>query len=183
MRSQHESELFQFVKLLGELECQSYLEIGALEGYTFFCIGSTMKTATAVDMPGAIWGDKKCQVSLMRRRDMLRNRCGTSAHVILGDSTDAGVIQKAEYHGPYDAIFIDGDHRYEGVKKDWENYRGFARKVVAFHDIVAHGAISSATGDHVEVPRLWQEIKQTHQTIEIIEAGAERPLGIGVVVL
>lgn len=183
MKSQNESELFQFVKLLGKLGCQSYLEIGALAGYTFFCIGSTMKTAVAVDKPGSIWGNAKSRFSLLKRKDMLRSRCGANAHVILGDSTDDTIIQKAERHGPYDAVFIDGDHRYDGVKKDWENYRGCARKVVAFHDIVAHDAISSATGDRVEVPKLWQEIKQVHRTVEIIEHGAERPLGIGVVLL
>lgn len=34
----------------------------------------------------------------------------------------------------YDFIYIDGDHRYEAVKKDWENSRDKFRKALLFDD-------------------------------------------------
>ena len=40
------------------------------------------------------------------------------------------------WQGPIDLLFIDGDHSYNGVKGDWENFSPFVTKfgVVVFHD-------------------------------------------------
>jgi cephalosporin hydroxylase len=57
-----------------------------------------------------------------------------------------------------DVLFIDGDHRYEGVKRDFLCYRGFVRDggFIVFHDIVADkGKTSAWTGG---VPKLWNEL-------------------------
>lgn len=85
-----------------------------------------------------------------------------------GNSHDPDVIQWAKDNGPYDFVFIDGDHTYHGVKADWEAY-GPLGSVVAFHDI-AHPDCG--------VKRLWNEIKLTEPYV------AERVLsrmGIGIV--
>ena len=37
--------------------------------------------------------------------------------------------------GFYDIVFIDADHRYDGVKKDIELYKNLATKALMFHDI------------------------------------------------
>jgi len=55
--------------------------------------------------------------------------------VHVGDCHSGESQKWAEEHGPYDLVFIDGDHSYEAVKLDWELYRGMATKMVAFHDI------------------------------------------------
>jgi len=83
--------------------------------------------------------------------------------------------------GPFDALLIDGDHTYEGVKADWENY-GHLAKLVAFHDIVGHDQSERVTGRRVEVPRLWAEIKAAGaETVEFV--APESSMGIGVAIL
>jgi hypothetical protein len=57
-----------------------------------------------------------------------------------------------------DLLFIDGDHKYDGVKSDFELYRDFVKPggVILFHDI-------EDTDYHrfwnVEVSRLWKELQ------------------------
>jgi cephalosporin hydroxylase len=72
---------------------------------------------------------------------------------IKGDSHSDNVINLVNHHGPYDFVFIDGDHTYDGVNKDWENYGGAS--VVAFHDIVPH------MKEEDDGPsELWEQLKE-----------------------
>ena len=57
---------------------------------------------------------------------------------------------------PIDFLFIDGDHTYAGVRRDWELYSPLVRRnggLVAFHDICHH------RDPDMGVERLWAEIK------------------------
>ena len=61
-------------------------------------------------------------------------------------------------HGPYDLVFIDGDHSPAGVRADWQNYGPMAR-LVAFHDIDAeHGKLTPARLADYGVHQLWTEL-------------------------
>jgi predicted O-methyltransferase YrrM len=80
-----------------------------------------------------------------------------------------------------DFCFIDGDHTYEGVRKDFEMYSRLVRNggIVAFHDIF--GPNSSVC----QVQRFWKEFKMSERYTchEIRYDDAKRPCGIGVVYL
>jgi len=86
-----------------------------------------------------------------------------------------------------DLIFIDGDHEYEGVKKDFENYSPLVRKggVIGFHDIVEDykTRYGKETSSWVgEVPRYWKEIKNKFsKTEQLIEDPDQDGFGIGVI--
>jgi hypothetical protein len=86
--------------------------------------------------------------------------------VIVGSSTDPEVQRKAREAGPFDVVFIDGDHSYAGAKADWEFALSLRPPLIAFHDI-ADAIKHRNEGCHVD--RLWNEIKTAgHRTDEKI---------------
>jgi len=74
-------------------------------------------------------------------------------------------------------LFIDGDHTYKGVKKDFEMYSPLVREdgIIAFHDVVP--------GPHElvgEVPKFWREIRSNYVSKEIIKDRNQGGFGIGI---
>jgi hypothetical protein len=178
------AELDALIALFTEHDVRSYLEVGCKRGETFDrVVRSTPKYTPAhciaLDMPGGPWGKAGTD-------DVLFACCmrlyveGWMADCLFGDSQDAEIIKKARDLGPYDAVLIDADHRYDAVLIDWRNYGPMGR-LVAFHDIAApEGHTSAKTGYPVEVPRLWAEIKASgRRTVEFVAPGSL--MGIGVV--
>lgn len=79
----------------------------------------------------------------------------------------------------FDLVFIDGDHAYECVKRDYEHYAPLADKVIAFHDI-------AGLRDCEGVKRFWDELSNTQNDFigsvyEILDK-PERRAGIGYLV-
>jgi hypothetical protein len=75
--------------------------------------------------------------------------------LITGDSTSDRVINLVGSLGLYDLIFIDANHEYEYVKKDFENFRPLLEKggVIAFHDV--------CNPDWMGVNKFWKELEDT----------------------
>lgn len=180
--SQSEEEFDQLLKLVKEQNITSYLEIGARHGDSFYEIACKMpegSTVVAIDLPGEAWGIASSQTSLRNAVDRLREM-NYDAHVFFADSTSKEAIEFAKRFANYDLVFIDGDHRYKGVKKDYENYSQFAERYIAFHDI-AEVAYNERHHVTCEVKTLWDEIKNTHRSyVEHIEWLEEGTMGIGI---
>lgn len=85
-------------------------------------------------------------------------------------TTDDFFIQNTQ---KYDCIFIDADHSYEGVMKDYINSLKFVNKNgwLIFHDIN-----NSDTG----VCRAWNEIKNKHAIQNIFSHEYSKACGIGI---
>lgn len=180
--SQDEGELTAFVQFLRDRGVTSYLEVGAREGDTFHYVVSNVPAidrAVALDLPGGLWGKATTASQLCQAVCDLQER--GEVEYIIGASCDPKNLQYAKDLGPFDAILIDGDHTYEGVKADWEAYRNLA-PIIAFHDIVGEGQFERVTRRGVEVPKLWAEIKASGaNVVEFVSPGSA--MGIGVVII
>lgn len=169
------SEFAAFVELLKREKVTSYLEIGSQyggalwEAATEFPVGSRI---VSVDLP---WGDKSTQPHLEACVSEL-NRMGYDTNLYLGDSNDPGIVDQVSDLGPFDCVFIDGNHTLPYVTKDWQNYGPMA-KMVAFHDIVWDRPVRSGRLP-IEVSKLWREIKNDYRHVEFIAEGSEKGIGV-----
>lgn len=166
---------FEFDKMLKILEGKtSLLEIGSN-------FGGSLKRMAAV-MPR---GSKIVSVDLdldktpkfLNPIDTLKENCrkigmlGANVELFIGDSHSKQTIEAVRRHGPFEFVFIDGDHTYDGVKADWENY-GPMGKIVAFHDIATVP----------EVNKFWNEMRvSTPYRFEEYVDTEKFSFGIGVI--
>ncbi|MFC1773015.1 class I SAM-dependent methyltransferase [Pseudomonadota bacterium] len=77
-----------------------------------------------------------------------------------------------------DFLFIDGDHRLEGVTTDYNNYRELVRPggIIAFHDILEKQPLPEN-----QVYHLWKVLSKELDTEEFVQDYDQRGYGIGVV--
>lgn len=176
-------EMTQFLRLVAELKPRRTLEIGTCRGGTLFPIcrlSSPEASIISVDMPpgrdGGGYGYRWFQVPAFR----MFTSSSQKLHLIRGDSHGQKTFARvAEILGgqQLDLLFIDGDHSYSGVKCDFEMYSPLVRRggIIAFHDIVEHPP-------EVEcgVSKLWTELKQCHEHLEIVNDWRQQWAGIGV---
>lgn len=177
---QVEEEFDGFCEILKRENVKSFLEIGSKFG------GSLRRAAMAlpvgskvvsVDLPNGtkLWNNTK--PALIQTIKWL-NDIGYNAHLIWGDSTDPKVVAQVEKLAPFDAIFIDADHRMKGVTADWKNYAHMGR-IIGFHDI---GWKRSTTwsGTRIDVPEFWNRIKKQYKHQEFLLCPTGKNNGIGV---
>jgi len=166
-------ELADFVDFVRkQIRVSSILETGSLHGYTFDYLVRSLNPdiAVSVDLPGLTDGFAKSEQKLDQTIQGLRED-GMMIRNFKANSHDQLTIDAAAEYGPFDLVYIDGDHSYEGAKQDHENYPG---KIVAFHDIA-----NQAMG----VSEYWHDIKDNYLHIEFCEHNSEdkrKHLGIGV---
>jgi cephalosporin hydroxylase len=175
------SELTVLGRILIELRPKRALEIGTAHGGTLFFltrIAGQEATIISVDLPGGRFGGG---YGPWRRRIYQRfAQRGQRLRLLQCDSHSPATRERVEAAlggKPLDYLFIDGDHTYDGVKKDFELYSPLVRSggVIAFHDIAEH---PPATG--CEVSAFWNQVKSHYRHLEIIENRNQGWAGIGV---
>src|ERR1700751_2582081 len=126
-------EIDRFIAVLQSEDVKSYLEIGSQYGGSLWKVATSLERGAkiiSIDLP---FPGHDTATSLMGCTEELR-KGGYDAMALFGDSTKPENVAMAKENGPYDAIFIDGNHTLDYVTADWNNYADMAR-IVAFHDI------------------------------------------------
>jgi predicted O-methyltransferase YrrM len=166
--------LERFIALLRAEKVKSYLEIGVRLGNTFDSVVRALpllERAVAIDLeirPEMI--DVVCKL----HKDFPNCQFNT----IQGDSGERNVALAALSKGDFDAIFIDGDHRYNWVRTDWLFYGPHGR-LVAFHDIAKEPGWKDRDGVSIEVPRFWGEIRDRfRQRWEFVSPRSFKGIGV-----
>jgi predicted O-methyltransferase YrrM len=176
---QKPDELTALCEMLAARRPEHLLEIGTAHGGTLFVLtrlASPHATIISVDLTGGRLGEGPTRALIFKRFARRRQRL----YLLLGDSHSAETLNRVKdilKQQALDFLFIDGDHSYEGVKRDFELYGPLVRKggIVAFHDIV-DGAPEFVGG----VPAFWREIRPRYRHAEIIENPRQGGWGIGV---
>jgi predicted O-methyltransferase YrrM len=181
--SQIPEEIEALLHIVKEHDVVNMLEIGSFNGGTLFLfarMSSSKAKIISLDLPGAAFGSDNENLS----RTLFSN-FATDKQIIYSLREDSHLnssLKKVESilaGERLDFVFIDGDHSYEGVKKDFEMYSPLVRKggFVAFHDICKH---PPETG--VQVHQFYTEIKSAYKHTEIIaEPETQNWAGIGVI--
>lgn len=119
-------ELVEFLQLLQDNNVKNMLQIGLGHwASTHFILSLLLDHMTTIEYD---------EQFIERYKPEMDNDMET---VIQGDST----IVHENIDGLYDAVFIDGNHSYEYVKKDLENYWPKVKVggIVALHDVNFEG--------------------------------------------
>lgn len=180
---QKPDELQQLADLVAKEKPRNVLEIGTCHGGTLWLwcqLAHPFAQIVSVDLPGGPYGGGYPEEAIPKLIGYQREH--QWIQLLRGDSHSEKMLKAVKRFlagKKIDFLFIDGDHTYEGVKRDWEMYSPLVREggLVAFHDIIEHFHLPDC-----RVDAFWNELKQDHRHEEFF--GAKDDLswgGIGVI--
>ncbi len=182
-------ELQRLLEEVQRLRPQAMLEIGTANGGSLFGLARVCAPDAhiiSVDLPKGSFGGgyPRWKIPLFnsfasgeQRLDLMR-----------ADSHDRRTFDEVQMRlggQMLDFIFIDGDHAYDGVRRDLELYEPLVRPggIIAFHDIVPlDGDNHPSRGDNPgEVPQFWTHLTATREGKELIDPDGKGGFGIGLI--
>ena len=184
MPRQKEPEVTALMHRVFKKQPMTMLEIGTDKGGNLFLLSKVVSpqcTIISIDLPNgeygggyAYWRSFLYRKFAVNKQSIFLLRCNSQT-----DSSFQNIkhILKGR---TLDLLYIDGDHRYEGVRHDFYQYSKLMSPggIICFHDILPNSADPS-----IGVPRFWNEIKHDYQHEELIADPNQNQMGIGMLIV
>ncbi len=167
------ADLIFFLKnyeLKNKFYFNKFLEIGFSAGITNTLLNKFFKFKKIVGIDSFKYGiSGDVLISNLRFKNLV---------LLCSDTNDTNTIDNARAMSPYDLIFIDANHTYEGIKNDFKNYSPLIAKkgIIILHDIM--------NPEWTGVRKLWDEIEKTkkYKMKKIFSNGFPIKYGIGLII-
>jgi cephalosporin hydroxylase len=176
------SEFEQLARVVEQKKPKVVVEIGTNTGGTLFVftkLADTQATVVSIDLPGGKGGGGYPEYKTNFFKSFAC--AGQQMHFIKSNSHLPETVAQLKTilnNREIDFLFIDGDHSYEGVKRDFELYSPFVSPhgIIAFHDTKIY------PDEHwIKVGRFWNEIKNKYIFQEFSDGGFDWG-GIGMII-
>lgn len=179
---QIDEEMVAALEFLATRPPKTYVEIGTAWGGSLFCWAQVADPAAhlvSVDLPGGVGGGGYAAHHVRHYKQFCQD--GQRLSCVMGDSGSPEVlaeVRRLTVGETIDVLFIDGDHTYAGVKRDFEMYSPLVQPggLIMFHDIMP----APHHPECIEVDRLWNELKQRYAHKEFVQDPMQEGSGIGV---
>lgn len=180
---QFKEEILQLAKTYEKHKPAVAMEIGTANGGTLFMHSKlAVKNAfiISLDLPGGRFGGGYPEWKEPIYKSFAKP--GDTIELLRADSHQQSSLDKVKQllNGrKLDYLFIDGDHTYEGVKKDFEMYSPLVKEkgIVVFHDIAHHTVWTC------DVDKFWNEIKTKYRFEEYLKTPPQGQFGVGALYL
>lgn len=178
---QNRDELVEFLHTVQALKPRTVMEIGTAKGGTLLLLCKAASPDATVISLDLQYGRNGGGYPRWKERTFRKFVSpGQTLHLIRGDSHQPSSLAQVERlldGRKLDLLLIDGDHSYEGVRKDFQMYSPLMSEtgVIALHDIV-----ENAYDESIDVHRFWNELEGSRRTVRITRA-VHRNMGIGLV--
>lgn len=174
------SEMEGLLSIVEKSRPKTVLEIGTAKGGTLFLfsqIASEDAHLISVDLPAEKGGYPNWKIPFYKSFAKKNQKI----ELIKKDSHSEETFEKIRKilkDKKVDFLFIDGDHSYEGVKKDFKMYNSLVKEsgLIAFHDIIKHPPEANCN-----VSKFWDEVKNKYKSVEIVNNKNQKWAGIGVI--
>lgn len=151
--SQNSDELLILLTEVQKINPLVILEIGVHKGYSL----EVWQNA----FPNAVICGVQDDIS-----DLDEKALNNKVFIVHGDSHDEATLKEVQFRlqthlEPVDFLFIDGDHTYDGVRRDFNMYAPLVREggIIALHDASLEGH------PMVQVRQFWNEIAGQYKNL------------------
>ena len=171
-------EFVSLLRLLKRRKLKTIVEIGTAQGgtlYTWCKIATSDALIISIDLPGGPFGGGYTLNDIKKFRK--HRRKNQKLHFLRKDShkqeTKNKLLEILDGR-KIDFLFIDGDHSYRGVKKDFQQYSPLVKQrgLIVLHDILRHPKVPEC-----KVDKFWNEMKRKYKYVEFTDREDDRGWG------